>query len=62
MTAEDFGYYTQEYPCTFYRFGVKQTNNISTGALHTPGFNLNESSLETSVGLMAYIALETIAK
>ena len=61
MTAEDFGYYTQEYPCTFYRFGVKQMNNTPTGGLHTPGFNLNESSLETSVGLMAYIALDVLS-
>lgn len=62
MTAEDFGYYTQKYPCTFYRFGVKQTNNLNTGGLHTPGFNLNESSLETSVGLMAFIALDIMLK
>jgi amidohydrolase len=61
MTAEDFGYYTRQYPCTFYRFGVKQVNNISTGGLHTPGFNLNESSLETSVGLMAYIAMDVMS-
>ncbi|MCW3804035.1 M20 metallopeptidase family protein [Plebeiibacterium marinum] len=61
MTAEDFGYYTQEYPCTFYRFGVKQVNNTPTGGLHTPSFNLNESSLETSVGAMAYIALDILA-
>jgi amidohydrolase len=62
MTAEDFGYYTQQYPCTFYRFGVKQMNNIPTGGLHTPGFNLNESSLETSVGLMAFIAMDIMSK
>lgn len=60
MTAEDFGYYTQAYPCTFYRFGVKQDNDAHTGGLHTPGFNLNESSLETSMGLMAYIALDVL--
>ncbi len=60
MTAEDFGYYTQAYPCTFYRFGVKQDKDVHTGGLHTPGFNLNESSLETSVGLMAYIALDLL--
>lgn len=60
MTAEDFGYYTQAYPCTFYRFGVKQDNDVHTGGLHTPGFNLNESSLETSVGLMAYTALDML--
>ncbi len=62
MTAEDFGYYTQKYPSTFYRFGVKQANNIHTGGLHTPGFNLNESSLETSVGLMAYIAMQVLGQ
>ncbi|GAF05762.1 M20 metallopeptidase family protein [Saccharicrinis fermentans] len=62
MTAEDFGYYTQAYPCTFYRFGVQQANNFKTGGLHTPGFNLNESALETSVGLMAYIALDILGQ
>jgi len=55
MTAEDFGYYTQLYPCTFYRFGVQQEEG-ETGHLHTPQFNLNESSLETAAGLMAYLA------
>lgn len=55
MTAEDFGYYTQQYPCTFYRFGVQQETG-ETGNLHTPQFNLNESSLETAAGLMAYLA------
>ncbi len=62
MTAEDFGYYTQKYPCTFYRFGVKQNNEVSTGALHTPGFNLNETAIETSMGTMAYIAIQALAK
>jgi amidohydrolase len=56
MTAEDFGYYTREFPCTFYRFGVKQSDG-NTGDLHTPQFNLNEKSLKTSSGLMAWLAL-----
>lgn len=60
MTAEDFGYYTQKYPCTFYRFGVKQEENKATGSLHTPGFNLNEEALKTAVGVMTYIALKTL--
>jgi metal-dependent amidase/aminoacylase/carboxypeptidase family protein len=55
MTAEDFGYYTQKYPCSFYRFGVKQPI-IPTGDLHTPHFNLNDRSLETSMALMAWFA------
>jgi len=62
MTAEDFGYYTEKFPCTFYRFGVKQGGDKKTGGLHTPGFNLNEDALETSVGLMAYLAIEALKK
>ncbi|WP_430816655.1 M20 metallopeptidase family protein [Carboxylicivirga sp. RSCT41] len=54
MTAEDFGYYSQKYPCTFYRFGVEQKEG-QTGSLHTPQFNLNEDSLETAAGLLAYM-------
>jgi metal-dependent amidase/aminoacylase/carboxypeptidase family protein len=56
MTAEDFGYYCQQFPSTFYRFGVKRTDG-ETGSLHTPQFNLNEASLETSAGLMTWLAL-----
>ncbi len=59
MTAEDFGYYTQKFPCTFYRFGVKQENGV-TGSLHTPIFNLNEEALVTSMGTMAYIAIQLL--
>lgn len=61
MTAEDFGYYTQRYPCSFYRFGVEQTNG-ETGSLHTPQFNLNEDSLVTAAGLMAYLGYKFMAK
>ncbi len=60
MTAEDFGYYSQEYPSTFYRFGVKQPDNEITGSLHSSDFNLNENSLLTSTGLMAYIAISNL--
>lgn len=60
MTAEDFGYYSQKYPCSFYRFGVQQEQG-ETGNLHTPQFNLNEASLETGAGLMAYLAYRFMA-
>jgi len=55
MTAEDFGFYSQLYPCTFYRFGI-QGERISTG-LHTSTFLIDEKALQTSVGTMAYLAL-----
>lgn len=55
MTAEDFGFFSQQYPCTFYRFGI-QGKHRSTG-LHTPTFLIDEEALQTSVGTMAYLAL-----
>lgn len=61
MTAEDFGFYSQEFPATFYRFGVSQNDN-GTGDLHTPRFNLNEKSLETACGLMTWIALNLLRR
>ncbi len=54
MTTEDFGYYSQHYPATFYRFGVKTENS---GALHTPTFQADDKSLETAMGLMTWIAI-----
>lgn len=56
MTAEDFGFFSQLYPSTFYRYGIKG-NQQSTG-LHTPTFLIDEEALRTSVGTMAYIALK----
>lgn len=56
MTAEDFGYYTQQFPSVFYRFGVAQEQG-TTGALHTPHFNLNEKALETATSVLAWLAV-----
>jgi hippurate hydrolase len=54
MTSEDFGFFSQEYPATFYRFGV--IGSQQCGGLHTPTFNIDEEALKTSVGVMAYLA------
>jgi len=55
MTAEDFGFFSQLYPSTFYRYGIKGKYN-STG-LHTPTFLIDEDALKAAVGTMAYLAL-----
>lgn len=60
MTAEDFGFFSQLYPSTFYRYGVKGKNE-STG-LHTPTFLIDDEALKTSVGTMAYLALRYCSK
>ncbi|MDR1808983.1 MAG: amidohydrolase [Prevotella sp.] len=55
MTSEDFGFFSQQYPAVFYRFGI-QGKQCSAG-LHTSRFLIDEEALRTSAGLFAYIAL-----
>lgn len=56
MTSEDFGFFSQGYPCTFYRFGVKGEVNADTGGLHSSSFRIDESALATGMGGMAWLA------
>lgn len=57
MTSEDFAYYSQKIPATFYRLGTSEnTENINT--LHSAKFNIEERALKTGMGTMAYITLK----
>ena len=56
MTSEDFGFFTQKFPSTFYRFGVKGQVNANTGGLHSSTFQIDEKALETGMGGMAWLA------
>jgi amidohydrolase len=60
MTAEDFAYYTQIIPACFYRLGVKDPSWEKIRNLHTPEFDADERSLETGMGLMAWLALGSL--
>ncbi|MFT3825037.1 MAG: M20 family metallopeptidase [Chitinophagaceae bacterium] len=55
MGAEDFGYYTQQIPGCFYRLGVMNVEKGITSGVHTPTFNIDESAIETGMGLMAWL-------
>ena len=57
MTSEDFGFFTQKYPCTFYRYGVKGQINADCGGLHSSTFRIDENALKTGTGGMAWMAL-----
>lgn len=61
MTAEDFAYYTQIMPACFYRLGTGNVARNITSGIHTPTFDIDESSLETGMGLMAYLAVKELA-
>lgn len=60
MTAEDFAYYSHIIPACFYRLGVKDPSWPAIRNLHTPEFDADESSLETGMGLMAWIAVNQL--
>lgn len=62
MTTEDFGYYSQKYPVTFYRFGVQSPETKQPASLHTSGFQAHDQALLTGMGLMAWLAVSFLNK
>lgn len=55
MGAEDFGYYTQQIPGCFFRLGVMNKEKGIISGVHTPTFNIDESAIETGMGMMAWL-------
>lgn len=53
MGAEDFGYYCQKIPGCFFRLGTANRSLGITSGVHTPKFNIDESAIETGMGIMA---------
>jgi amidohydrolase len=60
MTSEDFAYYSQEMPACFYRLGTGNKAKGITSGLHTDTFDIEESSLELSIGLLAWLAVKEL--
>jgi len=60
LAGEDFAYYSQQADACFYRLGTGNEAKGITSAVHTPTFDIDESALAHSTGLMAYIALRQL--
>ncbi|MFD1258496.1 M20 family metallopeptidase [Mucilaginibacter terrae] len=60
MAAEDFAYFSQVADSCFYRLGTRNESRGITSAVHTPTFDVEESALSVSTGLMAYMALKQL--
>ena len=60
MAAEDFAYYAQQLPSCFYLLGIGNAAKGITSSLHTPTFDIDETALSHSTGLMAYLALRQL--
>jgi amidohydrolase len=61
MAAEDFAFYAQQIPATFYRLGTRNEAKGWVSSVHTSTFDVDESALPLGAGLMAAIALEQLA-
>jgi len=55
-TAEDFAYFSQKIPGCFYRLGVRNIEKGINSNLHTATFDVDEESIKTGMGLMAWVA------
>lgn len=60
MTGEDFAYFSQAKPSCFYRLGIKNDSKKINSGLHTSTFNIDEDAIETSIGLMAWLAIQKL--
>lgn len=58
MAAEDFAWYTHEVPGCFYRLGTRNEARGIIHGVHTPLFDIDESALALSTGLMAWLAIQ----
>ncbi|MBH83594.1 MAG: N-acyl-L-amino acid amidohydrolase [Flavobacteriales bacterium] len=58
MTAEDFSYYSHHVPACFYRIGVGISNK-QRKHLHSAYFDIDESALKVSIGMMSWLAINS---
>lgn len=60
LGSEDFAYYSQVIPATFYRLGTRNEAKGKTSYVHTPTFDIDEDALAIGPGLMAWIAIREL--
>ena len=59
--AEDFAYYGQKLPATFLFLGIRNESLGTTGLLHTPQFDIDESVLHRGAALHAALAIDYLS-
>ena len=60
LGSEDFAYYSQIIPASFYRLGTRNEAKGITSYVHTPTFDIDEDALKIASGLMAWMALNEL--
>lgn len=60
LGAEDFSYYSQVVPASFYRLGTSNASKGINSYVHTPTFDIDEQALSIGPGLMAWMAINEL--
>jgi amidohydrolase len=60
MAGEDFAFYSQVVDSCFYRLGTRNEAKGIISGVHTPTFDIDESALEISTGLMSWLAVSEL--
>lgn len=62
MGAEDFAYYLEKVPGTFYRLGIRNEKMGITADIHNDHFTIDEEALRTGIAMQAYLAVKALEK
>ena len=57
MAGEDFSFYTHHVPGCFFRIGTNKDGTEFTAPVHNSRFDINEESMKTGMGMMAWCAV-----
>lgn len=60
MGADDFGYYSEQLPSTYFRLGISETDE-TTYDLHHPQFKFNEQAIIYGAKIFTQYALDTLS-
>lgn len=61
MAAEDFSFYTLHMPGCFFRIGTNKNDEEFLAPVHNPRFDINEPSMITGMGMMAWCAVNALS-
>ncbi|RKE46957.1 M20 metallopeptidase family protein [Sphingobacterium detergens] len=60
MAAEDFAYYSYQYPALFILVGTNNNDNTTQHGLHNPQFNLDEKAFKIGISVFVNAALSLL--
>jgi hippurate hydrolase len=61
MAAEDFSFYTLQVPGCFFRIGTNKNNDTFTAPVHNAHFNIDETAMQTGVGMLCWVAYKSLS-